>query len=283
MENEQPCTHVFQRGPRRGEKCGDIVVRDDLCQMHLRLTEPDTELGTCQHKFLRGDRQGLYCPGVAVDDDGYCEMHTRIAEAGVDCCNHIFKSGYREGYHCTERPTDDGFCWKHSTAAKGLDEPRMVQFASDARDDEQERSTCHHKFVKGKREGKYCPRLSIDDTEFCRVHQPREKTARKPRVQRSRCTHILLAGPCKGKRCQKSETKDGNGFCRAHIKMANRCHHVIVIERRCKKTAEKDGYCTHHGDDNNAAAEDNQTRGKEEDVDSDPEWSRTESDTGEDE
>lgn len=38
---------------------------------------------------------------------------------------------------------------------------------------------CKHRFCKGEKQGKYCPKKSVDDLEFCRSHLPKEKKSNK--------------------------------------------------------------------------------------------------------
>jgi hypothetical protein len=247
-----PCIHLVSRGPRKGQECGEISIRGDRCQTHLILTEPDKELGTCKYQFVRSDRKGYFCPLIAIDDEGYCDTHTRItasADAGVSHCSHLFKTGYRVGCYCTDKPIDDGFCWKHSPSTKSLDTPQVVHRPDEsANNNDSERTTCHHKFVRGKYEGRYCAKIALDWNEFCKTHQPKIKKTRKPRAQRERCAHTIMRGFNKGERCQKASFEDG--YCRKHLKFSTRCHHVVVIEKRCTRQAGENGYCTNHHDRN---------------------------------
>ena len=73
------CAHVYTSGKKQGKACGKPAIRDNQCQKHLLLTEPDAVLNTCHHIFISGPRKSLYCPRTIVRDNT-CDVHMDITE-----------------------------------------------------------------------------------------------------------------------------------------------------------------------------------------------------------
>lgn len=111
---EEGCCHVFSRGAKKGEMCGNRLSVGKFCSSHA----PKTDDGNgCDFILTRGVNKGHMCGKRRCVAHGYLpkeEEEEKEKEEKNEGCAHVFIRGKNKGQKCGKKTfQEEEFCRAH--------------------------------------------------------------------------------------------------------------------------------------------------------------------------
>jgi len=134
------CSHVLQRGEKKGQRCSRNKLQDSqFCYQHRISSSNETSPNTPPQSEPSGE-VSPFSPLETSPDE-------------LPCC-YVLQRGEKKGQQCTrKRVQDSQFCYQHQDVGKKTDDQICCQILQ-----------------KGDKKGQQCSRKKVQNSQFCYQH-----------------------------------------------------------------------------------------------------------------